>query len=234
MLGRFTFIGGSVSEKLEESSPQVWSKSERPHVFFERYLENDLQLLSSELKDRYEKIKTAELLGVTPISDQGELFTEVGSVSTTKWRQYNVFQFHIPALHDLFCAVQNMTIEACDYYGIDFNEQRYMVQGWFNITNPESEQLGWHDHAYSGAPSFHGYYSVNAEPSATEYKVFDDTVKIFNIDNRALLSETGHPHRVLQSAISDRITVAYDVIPLEDIINNVNKTEYEQHWIPLA
>jgi hypothetical protein len=74
---------------------------------------------------------------------------------------------------------------------------------------------------------------VSAEPSVTHYLAFNERKENININNRAVLSEMGHPH-----AMGDwewegpRITVAYDIIPLTDLISFGN--DYEQHWIPLA
>jgi hypothetical protein len=105
-----------------------------------------------------------------------------------------------------------------------------MVQGWFNINYNHVGKLDWHEHGGNGAPHFHGYYCVKAEPSVTHYRVFDEEIQNINKNNRAILSETGHPH-----AMGDwdwegpRITIAYDVIPLRFI-----PTEWEQHWIPLV
>lgn len=210
---------------------QSVSKSIQPHRFFERFLNNDLNLLGKELDDRYKKIKNAEVLGVSEVKEN-EMWKQSNSVSTMKWREYNVFQFHIPGIHNLFKSVSEMTKEACSYYNIDFDKQQYMVQGWFNINYAKNGKLDWHDHGPWGAPHFHGYYCVNAEPSTTYYKVFDKEVANNNINNRAILSEMGHPH-----AQGDwdwdgpRITVAYDIIPLEGLI--INGMHQEQHWIPL-
>jgi len=214
------------------SGIQSVSKSTQPHKFFERFLNNDLNFLGKELDDRYNKIKNAQVLGVSELKEN-EMWKQSNSVSTMKWREYNVFQFHIPGIYNLFNAVSEMTKEACLYYNIDFYKQQYMVQGWFNINYAKNGKLDWHDHGPWGAPHFHGYYCVNAEPSTTYYKVFDKEVANNNINNRAILSEMGHPH-----AQGDwdwegpRITVAYDIIPLEGLI--MNGMHQEQHWIPLV
>ena len=63
----------------------------KPHKFFERFLDNDLEDLAKELEERYVKIKNATLFGVTPVTDQ-DIWQESNSVSTMKWQQYNVFQ----------------------------------------------------------------------------------------------------------------------------------------------
>lgn len=206
----------------------------KPHKFFERTLDNNLALLALQLEDRYRKIQNLEVLGITAVDKNNEAFLETDSVSTAKWRQYNVFQFHIPEIHKLFTNVKSMVIEACDYYQVDFDAQQFMVQGWFNIFQPDKGTLDWHDHSRIPAPHFHGYYSVRAEPSITQYKIGEQIVDVQNINNKAILSEATHPHRVVPSQIKSRITVAYDVIPLKDLISSTNKKEYEQHWLPMA
>jgi hypothetical protein len=211
--------------------PPSISRSTQPHKFFDRYLNNDLGLLTKELQDRYEKIQRAEVVGVTPVTDQ-EIWKQSNSVSTMKWRQYNVFQFHIDGIRNLYDAISEMVTEACEYYNVDKKAQKYMLQGWFNINTAHNGKLDWHDHGHGGAPLFHGYYAVSAEPSQTHYRVFDEYKINENKNNRAILSEMGHPH-----AMGDwdwdgpRITVAYDVIPLRDLMTS--GMDQEQHWIPL-
>lgn len=218
-MGRFFFTG----------------EVEMEHKFFERYLDNDLVELSSQLEDRYKKIQDAEVLGVTALAEEGESFVEAASVSTTKWRQYNVFQFHIPEIHKLYSSIREMVVEACDYYELDFSSQQYMVQGWFNIHEAKTGILDWHEHGIMGAPQFHGYYCVNAEPSVTQYAIDGVQVNVVNKNNKAILSEMGHPHKqITWDWEGRRISVAYDILPLDHLIRNLNKPEYEQHWIPLV
>lgn len=207
------------------------SKSTQPHKFFDRFLNNDLDALSAELQDRYEKIQEAEVFGVSPLGDQ-ELWESSNSISTIKWREYNVFQFHITGIRNLYTAVASMVREACEYYGINFEEQNYMMQGWFNINHANNGKLDWHDHGPAGAPFFHGYYSVSAEPSVTHYVTSAGHVENHNKNNRAILSEMGHPHAMGDwSWDGPRITVAYDVLPLEEL--KLVGMHQEQHWIPL-
>jgi hypothetical protein len=208
-------------------------QSLKPHKFFERTLDNDLDILANELIDRYQMIEKVELDGITPVNSK-DFWQESGSVSTVKWREYNVFQFHIDGIYNLYKNIQDMAKEACEYYEIDFEKKKFMLQGWFNINYKTKGKLNWHDHGHTGAPdNFHGYYCVKAEPSTTYYRVFGKDIENKNIDNRAIFSEMGHPH-----AQGDwdwegpRITVAYDVMTLDDL-KHVGK-EHEQHWIPLV
>jgi hypothetical protein len=199
-----------------------------PHKFFDRNLDSDLNNLSSFLNQQYDRIKKGEILK----NDKGEstLWDSSGSITTSKWNKYNVFQFYHPAIHKLFKAVRSMTVEACEYYNIDFEQEQFWVQGWFNINYNHVGKLDWHEHGGPGAPWFHGYYCVNAEPSITHYKVFDKDFDNQNKNNRAILSETGHPHAMADwDWDGPRITIAYDVIPFKGVMQ-----EWEQHWIPLA
>lgn len=219
---------------MNENFPlQSISKSPQPHRFFERKLDNNLDELIEQLQNRYEKIKNATLPGITPLKD-GEIWQESGSVSTMKWREYNVFQFHIPAVYELYRAVGSMVREACDYYEIDFEEQKFMIQGWFNINHAKTGKLGWHEHGPTGAPNFHGYYAVKAEPSQTHYITNMGPKINENRDNVAILSEMGHPHAQGDwTWDGPRITIAYDVQPLQKLINGTMGNA-EQHWLPLA
>lgn len=209
------------------------SNSAQPHKFFERTLDNDLEVMAKELQDRYTLIEEAKLAGVTPLGEN-EGWLSSKSISTMKWRQYNVFQFNIPGIHKLYNAVSSMVHEACDYYGVNFDDQQYVMQGWFNINHAKSGKLDWHDHGPGGAPLFHGYYSVSAEPSETHYIVTNQEKRInHNKNNKAILSEMGHPHAMADwSWDGPRITVAYDVLPMAHLIPG--GPEQEQHWIPLA
>ncbi len=217
---------------FDPNKPKSVSRSSQPHKFFERFLDNNLTVLSAELQDRYALIEQAKLIGVSPVGEN-ENWKQSNSVSTMKWRQYNVFQFHLTGIYNLYKEIRSMTIEACDYYGLDFEKEKFMVQGWFNITHTGKGKLDWHDHGPEGAPNFHGYYSVSAEPSTTHYLVFDKEVENNNINNRAVLSEMGHPHAMADwDWEGPRITVAYDIVPLRDLQRF--GTKHEQHWIPLV
>lgn len=205
------------------------SNSKIKHKFFERNLiENDIDLLEKFLLFQYERIKNGEI--IKGDANKNTPWDSSNSVTTINWNKYNVFQMYNPNIHNLFKAVREMTIEACDHYGLNFDKEQFMVQGWFNINYNHSGKLDWHEHGGNGAPHFHGYYCVKAEPSITHYRVFEKEIENNNKNNRAILSETGHPH-----AMGDwdwdgpRITIAYDVIPLRLI-----PREWEQHWIPMA
>lgn len=209
-----------------------WGKpSGRKHKFFDRYLDNDLEDLSDFLTKQYSDIELANLKGVSKVSDQ-DIWKESGSVSTMKWREYNVFQFYHPSIRKLLKGVKETVSEACEYYNIDMEEMQYYVQGWFNINDNKTGKLNWHDHGGPFAPFFHGYYCVKSEPSQTYYNVYGKEVINENKDNRLIISEMGHPHAMADwDWEGPRITIAYDIMPLKSLVAH---KAAPQHWIPLV
>jgi len=218
---------------LQQYDPTISkSHSTQPHRFFEYFLDNDLDELKKELLVRYDLIEQAKVAGVTPVGD-AEFWKDTGSISTMKWRQYNVFQFHIDGVRKLYDAISSMVKEACNYYEVDFSEQQYMLQGWFNVNYSKKGRLDWHDHSPVGAPFYHGYYSVSAEPSETHYYAFGEHKINNNVNNKAILSEMGHSHAMADwDWEGPRITIAYDVTPLWALKDA--GLEAEQHWLPLS
>jgi hypothetical protein len=212
---------------MNKSNIYSTSQSKIPHVFFQKNMSNNLSDLSQYLLNQYEKISNGKIVKE---SETYDAFDYTESISTMRWNQYNLFQFYNNSIFDLFLAVVDMTKFACDYYKIDFYKERYMAHSWFNVNYKNKGRLDWHDHSDMGAPLFHGYYSVNAEPSETFYKIFGEDVCIKNKNNMAILSEMGHPHCVGEwKENGPRITIAYDVMPLRYIEHS-----WEQHWIPLS
>lgn len=194
--------------------------------FFERFLDNDLNDLikfSNDFKKDLLDNKIAEI----PKEVRDEYFTSQGKLNgiTVLDKYYNIFKTDHPALIKLKAALKDMAKEACEYYGIDFDAENYKLQGWLNYEygtphgkemSPKQSGSTYHEHMGGlGAPDFHGYYCVNAEPSVTFYLI--DKVTEFenvNINNRAVVSETGHPHAPDNwYSREPRLTIAYDIIP---------------------
>jgi hypothetical protein len=209
----------------------------KPHKFFEKYLNNDLEKMSDYLLDIYKKIENVELRGITKIDSKKDHWLQSQSASTVKWTEYNVFQFYNDEIYNLYNGVRDTLKEACDYYEINYKDQKYMIQGWFNINYNKRGKLDWHDHGPkygdTNTMNFHGYYCVKAEPSVTHYKINNGTpFENINKNNRLILSEMGHPHAMADwEWDGPRITVAYDIISLNDLSQN-NKAN-AQHWFPM-
>lgn len=222
-----------------------------PHKFFYRDLNLNLKEISDILKLEYKRIEKAEMRGVRLLDNknpENEIFKESKSISTMKSREYNAFQMYYPFITELYSAVVDMVLEACKYYNLDYNSEHWMCQAWFNINKKENGgRLHFHDHidvTHKGKYlAFHGYYSVNAEPSITTYKIDNGIIKQNqNKNNRALLSAVGFPHAMEEwNWDGERITIAYDIVPLKyynqlSYLNSDRKNHedfWEQHWFPL-
>lgn len=202
-------------------------KNPKPdHRFFEKFLNNNLDSLFSYLVE-----KQADLLSgsIGNIPDNVlSRYTKENGPSTQLGNYYNIFDFENIEISELKIALKNATQEACEYYGIDFDKSDYHIHGWFNLdfkssenredgVSPLKDDQNYHDHMNGeGAPVFHGYYCVNAEPSTTFYKINNGDFVFHNVNknNRAILSETGHPHgRDDWYEEKPRITIAYDIAP---------------------
>lgn len=193
------------------------------HKFFDRILDNDLDDLYKYLYSKAEDLVSGKI-GNIPIEILSKFSIDNGP-ATQLGEYYNIFSWENSAISLLKDSLRSMTLEACAYYGIDFEAEDFYINGWFNLdfASPENKEHGvsplknadhYHDHAGgTGAPVFHGYYCVNAEPSSTFYKI-DRLVDFENVNrnNRAIISETGHPHgRDDWYEATPRITVAYDI-----------------------
>jgi hypothetical protein len=207
----------------------------KEHVFFERFLNNDLDKLKDFLLKTYDEMENQQIVGVTPLDPKSDLWVKSQSFSTIKWREYNVFQFYNAELHNVYTNLSELVHEACDYYKIDFKKQNFYAQGWFNVNFTKKGKLDWHDHGPYPAPRFHGYYSINAEPSITHYKINGEDFDNHNVNNRMILSEMTHPHAMADwDWEGPRITLAYDVLPLKDLIHDKpNESLAQQHWVPM-
>jgi hypothetical protein len=211
----------------------------KEHKFFEKYLENDLDSLFEYLSNIQEKMLFENIFNID--EEKLKKFTKVNGPSTQLGNEYNIFKLDHPGIKTLHSGLKDAVKEASEYYEIDFDSQNYIVHGWFNLdyattenqsVSPMTNDASFHDHmGGEGAPVFHGYYCVNAEPSITYYKI-DNKEDIFrnnNKNNRLILSETGHPHgRDDWFNEKPRITIAYDIHPS----NNYNFDDWT-NWIKL-
>lgn len=194
---------------------------------FTKSLSLNLDNLNKYLKYKYEEMK------LNNYSDKDTKFYDPGN----HWETYNIFNFYNEEIFDLKKGVLELTKENCSYYGIDFDEQKYMIHGWFNYypvktdIGVSKENLRYHDH-FPNPMTFHGYYCVNAEPSITYYKDVDN--KIFdqiNKNNTLIVAKNGFPHSPGEwNQDTHRITIAYNILPLSVLIEN---TGTRAPFIPL-
>lgn len=199
----------------------------KDHRFFERYLDNSLEDLSEYLTKKQQEILDGSIGNIPDeVLAKYDIYngapTQLGSY-------YNIFNFDNLDIAKLKQALSEMLLEALSYYSLDYKVDDYFIHGWFNLdyksgnvgVSPLKNENHFHDHmGGTGVPIFHGYYCVNAEPSSTFYKIGGIDGELFenvNHNNRAILSETGHPHgRDDWYENIPRITIAYDLAPRQE------------------
>lgn len=205
----------------------------KDHKFFEAYLDNDLEDIRNYLDKKLDDMIAGKLFDLSKLSpgenypgwysDKEANWNRYSAAPTQLLSKYNLLKDDYEPFKKLHIALKELTIEACEYYGVDFNSQNYQVMAWFNydygMHKFDPEFLHDHNHG-RGVPDFHGYYCVDAEPSVTHYQIYREPDNMFlnvNKDNRVVVSETGHPHSRGDWNDPDRprITIAYDILPFE-------------------
>ena len=190
------------------------------HNFFETQANNNLEDLKQYLDKKYMDMKEIN-------SKDNDLFYDPGN----HWKTYNIFHFYNKNIYRLQECIRKLTIDACNYYNIDYAEQDYYIHGWFNYwpqkvnVGIDPENLNYHDHGDNDPNLLHGYYCVSAEPSLTHYKINDNRFDNINKNDRAIVSKNGYPHSPGQwNEDYPRITIAYNIVPLKCLDHNVEQS----------
>jgi hypothetical protein len=216
----------------------------KQHKFFDIFIDNDLNALSSHIVTIHNKIFDENILNVSDLKllENGK---KTGASTILGISNYNIFNFMSEEVYKLQVGLRKLMQDVCSYYELDFEKEKFLIHGWYNFdyssndngivgeVNPLKFPEHFHDHSGGfGSPWFHGYYCVNAEPSSTFYQIDRNSSNIFeniNKNNRAIISETGHPHgRDDWYQKNPRITIAYDITPMQRVGHDmINK------WIAL-
>ena len=198
--------------------------NKKPHKFFKETVGNNLVSMSSFSKEINEGIKARtgyDMENAWKVKD------EDGSrnIAMDSWHiTYNIFTYEDESIQNIKSSIQKMIIEACNYYGINHEEQKYMLKGHLNYyAGPKilnRKDIVWDNHGENPL-EFHGYYCVNAEPSVTYYQVDGSIVENTNKNDVAVLSQNGYHHVVGDWPFEDvRITIGYNVFPLKTVPEN--------------
>jgi hypothetical protein len=205
-------------------------KTGKPHKFFSGEIyRNDPELRNFiEETWKYLRSTTDQITGdaIDYKKDNGDKMNEFQ-------KSYNFLNFINTKMHDVMLLVKNLTIEACEYYEIDYEKEKYYVSCWINYTKGPRiitpGQISFDDHG-SDPKEFHGYYAIDAEPHSTVYKLDHDVLFPHeNKNGKILLSLNGYHHGVDTWPFEKpRITIAFNIVPL-------NKAASDPHipWIPL-
>lgn len=144
-----------------------------------------------------------------------------------RFSYYNVLLYPFPQFHELLSNIKET------FFSLNKTpEKNYYIQCWLNF-HKKDEMIEWHKHWPEGKGVWHGYFCVDAEPSITSYELpSGNRYDVNNRNNHIIIGlSEGDRHRTWPWPYEDRtrITIAFDIVPQESIIDN----KYLNHWIPI-
>jgi hypothetical protein len=204
-----------------------------PHRFFQTVLNEDVEDIQLFLLNLYKEMGDGVHFALTKGWEDED--RNYFSPPTLYLDKYNLLSMPYEPFRKIHKSIKDLILQACDYYKINFEDEDFMVHAWFNLSwNYNTDLLSetdMHDSLNGqGAPDFHGYYSVNTEPSVTKYFIGSDSIEIHNKNNRLLMSETGYMHGVERfDWWGERTTISFEVTPNRNLLENDSKNI----WIKL-
>jgi len=194
----------------------------KPHKFFKETLNNDLKemlIFAKEINDGIKAKTGYDMENAWKDEDANK------NIAMDSWHvTYNIFTYENDSIQKIQNSIKEMVKNACEYYDIDMEEQKYMLKGHLNYyAGPKMLNRVdpvWDNHG-DNPLEFHGYYCINAEPSITYYKVDNQIIENKNKNNTSLLSQNGYHHVVGDWPYEDvRVTIGYNVFPFKNVPEN--------------
>lgn len=127
-------------------------------------------------------------------------------------RHYNMFHFFHPFIFDIQNTIRKMTIEYCKKNNINFEEERYLIHGFYSMATIMKE-LDWHDHGPE-SKHLHGFLIIDAEPSETYYYVDDKVIKLKTKNGRMIVGKNTMHARGSWNQSKPRIVIAFNIKPV--------------------
>jgi hypothetical protein len=185
-----------------------------------------LDLDLSELKLFCESMETVI---IEKWGNQSQHLYQDSSITTSLHSYYNFLLFPDEQLHTLYLTIQNM------FNQIRAHKGSYYISMWLNI-HGKKEFLNWHSHNKSDNGCYHGYFTVNAEPSTTMYRLKDGSnVDVINKNNQLVISRSdGDLHCVTPwDGDDNRITLAFDIVTKDVAYNTFEYQNRTNNWVPI-
>ena len=148
-----------------------------------------------------------------------------GNVPAAHNHKYNLLTFPGPDLNRLYAElVKNITPLLEDTI--------YVIKSWLNVFR-KGEKIDWHPHWQPEHKVWHGFYCAQVGNSFTEYRIpnIEKTVKVVSKEGLIVIGKSDgdeHSSSAWKESKRPRITIAFDIIPVEAIPNKL----YGNHFIP--
>jgi hypothetical protein len=147
-----------------------------------------------------------------------------GCVASAHNMSYNLLTFPNKELNKLYHSIQENIIPLLDA------DTTYVIKSWLNVYRA-GQKIDWHGHWAEESKVWHGFYCAQVGDSATYYKIPEVKEVITVPSKEGLLvmgKSAGDKHRSSdwQDNAMPRITLAFDIIPIESINNKLSVNHY--------
>ena len=146
-------------------------------------------------------------------------------VTTSLYTSYNILLYPLTGFWELYHEIKTMFNEAVNPL------EPHFIQCWLNVYN-KGDYIDWHDHYTPEYNAYHGFFCVDTEPSKTTYRIpgIDTDIDVISEDNLLVMSKSDNDlHRTWPwDQDRQRITIAFDIVPLRTMNTNLLN-----HWIPI-
>ena len=186
------------------------------YLFSKKINTIDNEVLSKDCLDIEKK-----LLTTFPVIDK----KFYGTLSTAHHHEYNMLTFPAKEINKLYYELQSMI---CPY----LEDRTYYIKSWLNVFR-KGQKIDWHDHWPYKLKVWHGFYCVQVGKIYTEYKIPEvkNIIKIISEEGLIVFGKSdGDKHRSSpwRETKRHRITIAFDIIPIESIESKLQGN----HFIP--
>ena len=154
---------------------------------------------------------------------------------------YNLFSFPCKQLSELYMNMAKT-------FGQVLRPGKYYIRSWVNLF-PKGKNIDWHSHWDAKYKTYHGFYCVNTQgehESYTDYAVpaliGENICRIKSFDGLCVLGKSEGDQHMSSPWLNDgkpRVTIAFDIIPLEALRPHDHFTHiqinplYLHNFIPL-
>lgn len=157
---------------------------------------------------------------------------QYGNKTSALNRHYNLFSFPSRELGKLYKAMVEAITPLLPL------DSGYMLKSWMNVFQ-EGEQILPHGHWHSRFRVWHGFYCANVvlDQSATTYTIpgCEQAVVVPSYNGLLVVGKSDgdkHSSSIWRDATQPRITLAFDIIPIQSIQSDGNFTL--NHYIPFS
>jgi len=192
----------------------------------------DLGVLRKTSDEMYDLIKDNFTSDKSDYNGQSTLTTKLFS-------QYNFCLYPLPGINELYWTIHHVFHNCLTHYHQGRVNERYFMQSWLNYYQ-KGEFIDWHCHTQGDVGGWHGFFCLDVEPdSFTSYKWPNDPerkdliIDVPSKNNKLVIGTSNSDlHRSSDwSHDRPRITIAFDILPLEHIYEGLTQPYDEPKYL---